>query len=252
MKKLAFILTKGAFAGGSLTALAIFGLLAILGLNQLPSLSEVETNMFLTPEKKIARVGEFIIVNVIVESKVPVNVFAGELHFDTSVLTIQAIDYNTSIADLWVELPWYNNGAGTLTFGGGTTRPGGFTGTDTLITVTFKTKTVGEGLISIHQPRILLHDGLGTDSNINTTIDTIINVSNTTQYTEMILNPLDTSARYTILTKAPSIDLNGDGKQGIADISIFMLNIAGSDPRYDFNLDGKVDIKDLNILLSSK
>lgn len=54
---------------------------------------------------------------------------------------------------------------------------------------------------------------------------------------------------YEVLEKAPSTDLNNDGKQTIADISIFMLNIVGNNARYDFNLDGSVDLRDLTILL---
>ena len=55
-----------------------------------------------------------------------------------------------------------------------------------------------------------------------------------------------------IVKERPSTDLNGDGRQSISDISIFMINMAGDDPRYDFNLDGAVNTKDLSILLNAR
>jgi hypothetical protein len=47
-------------------------------------------------------------------------------------------------------------------------------------------------------------------------------------------------------------DLNEDGKQTISDVSIFMINMVGDDPRFDFNRDGDVDAKDLSIMMSAQ
>jgi hypothetical protein len=50
----------------------------------------------------------------------------------------------------------------------------------------------------------------------------------------------------------PSTDLNGDGDQSFSDISVFLLNFAGNNPRFDFNQDGEVDGTDLKILREAR
>jgi hypothetical protein len=205
--------------------------------------------MRIEPQERVVTVDDRFQVEVIVESSVPVNVFAGELHFSKDLLVVDSIDYNTSIADLWAELPWFSNGDGTLNFAGGSTRNGGFTGKGSLIKVTFKTLGEGDGVISVYNPRILLHDGLGTDAEVTRPIDAIFTIENP-DVNLLAQSPAGSS--YKVRREVPSTDLNGDGKQTISDLSIFMLKITRNESRYDFNLDGKVDLKDLNILLGAK
>ena len=211
--------------------------------------TEVPAQMQISPQIETATVGEMITVDVVVESTVPVNVFGGELQFDSSVLKVSSIDYNTSIADLWAELPWFENGEGTLNFGGGTTQPGGFTGTGELITVTFETLSIGNGNLTINKPRILRHDGAGTDVDLKEVIEAVVQVAEEEPKENLITAEIVENS-VTITPKEASTDLNGDDKQTIADVSIFMLNMAGNDSRYDFNGDGRVNTKDLAILLS--
>lgn len=205
--------------------------------------------MRIEPREKILLKGDTFTVNIVVESSEPTNVFAGEVHFDPEILYIKGIDYNTSIADLWAELPWYSNGDGTLKFAGGTTRAGGFSGSDTLITIEFETLREGDGIISIHTPRVLRHDGLGTDIELAQSRDALFTVAETMPN---LITEKSEESTYRVAESAPSTDLNGDGKQSLADISIFMLHITSDDPQYDFNLDGDVTIKDLNILLDAE
>ena len=49
-----------------------------------------------------------------------------------------------------------------------------------------------------------------------------------------------------------AVDLNGDGKHTVADISIFLLNLSSDNPRFDFNLDGEVGAKDLSVIMNAK
>ncbi len=221
---------------------AVFGTLFLTG--------EPVTDMYLTPSSTLNTVGESFTLDVMVSSLVPVNVFAGEIRFDPSRLRISSIDYNISIADLWAEKPWYVNGEGTLAFGGGTTRKGGFFGTGNLLTITFEPIESGDATVVIDNPRILLHDGMGTDAELKPSIDAIITV----QKEENLLQ--ESSARMaspiTITKDKPKTDLNGDGKQSIADMSIFMMHLATNDLRSDFNDDGTVNTADLSLLLSVK
>jgi len=253
MKFITKFFKEGAVSPIALTASAFLAIVAIFGISILPNTEESDADMYIELAKKVVTVGETFEVEVLVESKIPVNVFAGELKFDHQVLSIKSIDYNISVANLWAEKPWYSNGDGTLNFAGGTTEKGGFTGVDTLIKVTFETIREGEGVLTLDKPRILLHDGLGTDAKLNASIDTIIVIENeSTTSSNPITNTQAVSTTYKVVEEPPSTDLNGDGKQSISDISIFMLNIASDDSKYDFNLDGKIDTKDLNIILGAE
>ncbi len=242
------------FCAGNITSLAlvaglIFAFISLIGVVNLDDPASSEISFNINPNKELLAVGEVFETDIIVNSHMPVNVFAGELVFDHNLLHVDSIDYNNSIADLWAELPWFSNGERRITFAGGTTRPGGFVGSDNLIKVTFRTIAEGTGTMSIINPRILLHDGLGTDAEVAKSTNALFSVGG---QPENLSQASTAPASYTVAKDAPTTDLNGDGKQSMADISIFMLNLAGDDRRFDFDLDGKVGIKDLNILLGKK
>jgi hypothetical protein len=230
---------------GTLIATALLGFLAVTSFLVLPLTNEVTTHMRLSPTAKTLVVGETFTVEVIVASPIPVNVFAGDLSFDTETLQVESIEYNTSIADLWAEEPWYSNGAGTLNFAGGTTQQGGFTGEAPLITINFKTLKEGSGLLAITDAEILKHDGLGTDAEIAPTIDALFTIASP----ENLLKTNASPTTYAVVKTIPSTDLNNDGKQSIADISIFMMHLQSTESRFDFNQDGNIDLKDFNIIL---
>ena len=252
MKYIRLFRARGTIVPLALGVTAFVSVVSILGITNLPNGATPKAGMYIEPNEKIVTLDETFEIEVIVASSVPVNVFSGEVHFDSDILIISAIDYDFSVADLWAELPWYSNGDGILVFGGGTTREGGFEGTASLITVTFMALKEGEGVISIREPRILQHDGLGTDIELGKSKDAIFIVPPVDSTNSDSSTTFYPGTSFKIAKKIPSTDLNADGKQSIVDTSIFMLNFIGKDARYDFNLDGKVDIKDLNILLSAK
>jgi hypothetical protein len=251
MKNNATQTRTGSIIPTTLLASAFLGFMAVIGFIIVPSNSIQSTSMRLEPLSKVLTLDETFKVAVVVESSVPVNAFAGELFFDTHSLAIQSIDYNTSIADLWAEKPWYSNGDGTVNFIGGTTRKGGFTGTDTLITVTFKAIGQGNGSLFIRDARILQHDGLGSDAPLSKPIDALFTIApaSTTSSSNLLSKEAEGS-RYSVVPKAPSTDLNGDGKQTIADVSILLLHMGSTEQQYDLNGDRKVDLKDMAIILS--
>lgn len=232
----------------ALVASAFIGFTALISVLMLPASITPDTQMRLEPLSGTIKEGDIFTVEVVVDTQTAANVFAGELIYDTEFFAIDSIDYNTSIADLWAEEPWYNRGENIIHFAGGTTRRGGFIGEGTLITVHFRSIAEGSGTLAISNPQILLHDGLGTLAEVGTPIDAIFTVENPLPNK---ITSQSTGSSIRVVEELPSTDLNGDGKQNIVDVSIFMLNIAGSDPRYDFNQDGKVNTIDLNILLGS-
>lgn len=226
-------------------------ILAVLGLSG-SMLIPPETNMRIEPQLGAYLIGDTFMVDIVVSSETPVNVFKGEVHFDPAVLRIESIDYNTSIADLWAEQPWYENGAGTLSFIGGTTHRGGFIGTGDLITITFKTLHEGPATINIENVRILKHDGLGTDVAVAQPIDAIFTIGEEELAGQTVLQKSILGPTLQVVTEQPTTDLNGDGKQSLADISIFMLDLASQNSRSDFNGDTKISTADLSIILDAK
>ncbi|MEK7639283.1 MAG: dockerin type I domain-containing protein [Patescibacteria group bacterium] len=237
------------FNGGHLLLASIIA--AVIGISSIllgPTMAGPTAEMRIEPSGGTIAVGEDFKVDIIVESREPVNVFKGLLSFDPTVLAITSIDYNTSAADLWAERPWFSNGEGTLNFIGGTTRPGGFTGTEKLISITFTAKASGKAKMVMTDVRILKHDGLGTDSVLATPLDSIFTIApeeleKSTKLETSLIGPT-----VVVTDTPPTTDLNGDGKQTILDVSIFMSDLASQNRQSDFNGDGKVDLADLSIL----
>lgn len=224
----------GALIAGALSAAVIM------------STPPAETTMTLTSESTRLRTGDTTTVAIAVRANTPVNVFSALLRFDHTKLQVERIDYNTSIADLWAEEPWYQNGDGTLGFAGGTTVPGGFTGEGTLITVTLRAREPGSAFLSLEDARILAHDGKGTDALTRMPLDVYLTVTE-----QAPAFSADTAALNTIIIRDSnrSLDLNGDGLQTLADVSIFMRHLATQNLRSDFNGDNLVGATDLSILL---
>lgn len=226
-------------------------ILGIGGFLAMPSAALPEADIRIEPTSQLVIIGDTFTVNVIVESSIPVNVFAGELLFDPAAVTIESISYNTSIADIWAERPWYSNGAGTLNFIGGTTNADGFLGEGTLLSITLKPTVTGKRSIELSEARILRHDGLGTDATLKPSVDAVFTVNNEQIERETVVKRSGTKVSVAIATKTPTTDLNGDGKQSLADVSIFMQTLITQDPIADFNGDGKINTADLSILLEA-
>lgn len=204
----------------------------------------------LSPTQATTIVGEPFFVEIVVNSDVPANAFSGLIEFDHTILQVAAIDYNTSIADLWVDKPWYENGDGTINFAGGTTKEGGFTGSGTLMKIAFIPTTAGDGHISIDEANVFAHNGFGSALELEPSIDGhFTDESLATSASSVGQNGSDGSSRVSVLSTPPTLDLDDDGDITIRDISIFMPNLFTKEARFDFNLDGEVDLKDFSILL---
>ena len=233
----------------SLARILIAGLVTVVGVAMVSnSVTSPNVDMYIEPATGVAVIGETFTIQIVVRSDIPVNVFKGSLTFSPDILTIQSIDYNTSIADLWAELPWYSNGDGTMNFTGGTTQPGGFSGEDTLIEITFLTKAIGQATIGMDEIRILQHDGLGSDAQLNAPIDAVFQVEEKVLAEETVLEKSATGPQIQVLANQPDTDLNDDGREGILDISIFMSDLATQNLRSDLNQDGVVNLADFSIL----
>lgn len=198
--------------------------------------------MYIAPVTATVERGAIQQFNIMVKSQVPVNAFVGEIIFDTEKFKVVDISYNTTVADLWVEEPWYNRADNNIYFAGGTTKPGGFIGNEALVTVTLQAVQAGDATFSLHNPRILAHDGLGHDVPLITPLDALF-IVDTTPYTVPI--PPPTNNYVTVIDNIPSLDLNRDGTIGFQDIGVLLSVIGSNEPQYDFTGDGKVTWSDL-------
>ncbi len=237
--------------GNLLVASVIAAFVGITGFVMAPVVVEPGNRIHIMPHEGLLTVGEPFTVTVEVDAVIPVNVFSGLITFNNETLVVEKIDYNVSIADLWAVEPWYSNGDGTLEFAGGTTEPGGFTGSDTLITITFKTIGTGEAALKLSDARILQHDGLGTDVElVDHPIDALFTIApEALAEMEVAGEPLQES-KVRVVSSIPSTDLNNDGQQSFTDMSIFMTLFTSQNSRADFNVDGKINLVDLSIIMN--
>jgi len=237
--------TRGSIIPNTLIASAIIGFATLASVLFVPKEPQTGTSMHIEPNELIIEKDSDFTIDVIVESDEAVNAFAGVLEFDEMTLEVASIDYNTSIADLWTQEPWFAKGDGTIAFAGGTSRSGGFTGKGSLLTVTFTGKNATTTPLTLTGTRILKHDGLGTDAQLRTSLDALFTIK-----------PLPSTGEVLTQAKPEEIilatDLNNDGATTIADVSIFMLQLAGQNMRSDFNNDKKVTAADLSILLDAR
>lgn len=220
----------------TLIGMAAIVILAVTGFNH------YQTSFELIPNKTAVITGEQIILDVIVKSTTPVNVFSGTVTFSDPTTTIENINYNISIAELWTETPWYKNGTGAVHFAGGTTAPGGFVGSGVLMQITFRMNTPGRQQINVKDGRILASDGLGSETNVwNENIFITATGSPVTIHESSIH----------ILPPKEFFDLNNDGIITLVDISQFFIFMATQNPQADFNQDSQINIADFSMLLAA-
>lgn len=201
--------------------------------------TERRNGIYFNPADTVQTIGTSFSTEIRVHTDTPVNVFSGDISFDPEMIEVVSIDYNTSIADLWAEEPWYHNGEGTLNFGGGTTKAGGFVGNDILLTITFATKALGSSTLTLTNARLLQHDGMGTDLLINPKpVDAILSIE-PVQLEEKtkVLTPKQTSrvvvassTQQVAQPQSPLADMNKDGIISLIDVSIFFQQFIAPKP----------------------
>ncbi|MCA9361365.1 hypothetical protein KC845_02285 [Candidatus Kaiserbacteria bacterium] len=237
--------------GRLLTAGVILAFTSLISVFMLTESDDIVADMKLNPTSGTYEINEEFEVLVEVSSKVPVNVFSGDIWYDPKILNVKSINYNTKVADLWAVEPWFENGDGTITFAGGTTKKNGFTGNGTLLNITFESIAEGEGSLQLVNSVILKHDGLGSETKLaSDAIDAIFTIAPEQMAEDIVAKPADNSGHIKTIKQKPSTDLNNDGKTTVVDVSIFMIHLSSQNKLSDFNQDNKVNTKDLSIILN--
>lgn len=243
-------LEKGNLGVGVLTV-AVTSLLAAAIFSLLTSLPPKTATITIKPSSKTLLVGEVLPVQIVVQSPEPSNAFTGELVFSNDTFVVEKIDYNTTLADLWVTEPWYSKADNTIYFAGGTTRTGGFVGTETLLTVHLRSTKSGAATLALENAQILAHDGFGTSLPLPESVDALFTSEALATQSEVIASAT-TTKNFTIIETPPSFDLTGDGVITLADVGTLLLKLGSSDPRFDLNLDGSVTQADITLLLAAR
>jgi len=120
--------------------------------------------LFLSPSTGSYSLNKTFSVKVMVNSGggVGVNAAEGNIKFDNSLLSVSRVDDSNSIFKLWTTDPTFSNGAGTISFGGGS--PGAYKGgAGEIFSIIFKTKAIGTAEAKFTSGIILAADGKGTN-----------------------------------------------------------------------------------------
>jgi hypothetical protein len=126
--------------------------------------SAASASLYLSPNAGSYDVGKSFNVSVVINSGggVGINASDGVIKFDPSYLTVTKVSDASSIFKLWTTEPTYSNGAGTISFSGGT--PGSYTGSaGTVFSISFTSKKAGKTDVSFSSGNVLANDGKGTN-----------------------------------------------------------------------------------------
>ena len=83
---------QGAVVPGALIAGALFAFVSVMGFLVMPLTTEPLADMYIEPQTGVGKIDETFSVTVMVRGATPVNVFAGEVTFDSTVLSVESIE----------------------------------------------------------------------------------------------------------------------------------------------------------------
>ncbi len=224
---------------------AILGLLA----SSLSSIGGTTTTVFFTPYgDETIPPGTTTTIDININTRVPINALGATISFSKDTLEIVGISKERSFFDLWTEDTSIDEDSGEIHFSGGTTKQGGLMGTGTMLTLTVRTKTPGSALLQFKNVQVFPSNDTGKP--IDTDTRTITYTIKTPD-TLVVAGGGSSGAPSAPTATPPNLDLNGDGKINLVDLSILIFKMLGPyDPRYDFNMNGSVGLDDLSIMLS--
>lgn len=117
----------------------------------------------LSPNTGVYTANGIFTVNVTVSTDgKSINAAEGTLSFNPKELSVVSVNRSGSIFNLWVAEPAFSNGAGTITFSGGS--PSGYSGrSGTIMSVTFRAAGAGTARVNFKNGSVLANDGRGTN-----------------------------------------------------------------------------------------
>jgi len=237
------IIALAAFTGIVLTGQAP-ELLSLVASGATSTFSGSSTVLYFTPHQDTLAAGDTAILDVRVNTNIPINAIGATISFPHDTVEIVGIDKEKSFFDLWTEETVIREDLGEIYFSGGTYESGGLTGIGTILTLKVRAKKAGRAELHFKDTDVYGHDGRGK------TVDT---EKRSFAYTigEKSTGSTHAATAYQEIPK-PSADFNGDGRVTISDMSILAIQLlAGYNARYDLNLDGGVNLADLSVFFAS-
>src|SRR3989344_2211164 len=128
-----------------------------------PKIGQAAT-LLLSPSSGTFSIGSTFNVSILLDTEEEsINALEVSLSFPPDMLQIVSPSTGQSIIGVWTANPKFDNINGRIELQGGV--PGGITSSKSLIsTVTFRVKSVGEGLVKfLDKSKVLLNNGLGTN-----------------------------------------------------------------------------------------
>jgi hypothetical protein len=121
-------------------------------------------NISLAPISGTYKVGSTIsIVISLTNNQDTINAVSAGLSFSNDTLELTSLSKDGSVMTLWAEDPTYSNVTGKVSFEGGVTNPGFSNSQGKILTLTFKVKKEGQGLVTISSGSVLANDGDATN-----------------------------------------------------------------------------------------
>jgi hypothetical protein len=183
-----------------------------------------------TEAPSFIEVGSTFEVHVMLHTDAAINAVGGVVKFSPHHLEMLSLDRQNSVVSLWSEEPSYSNNEGSVQFSGGILQSDSDTSQleKKVFTMLFRTLNPGPADISILDPQILAHDGLGT------------NLAQGTPEIRFVVRAPHTA----------SPDVNRDGVVSLLDVNtLYIQTYRSYDPDFDLNADNKVSWADVRALL---
>ena len=196
-------------------------------------MQEPDADIFITTSKNDVHPNDVFTADVRLRSNVPVNAVESEIHFDPESLEFIDLTFDKSLLNLWVKEPFYDPVERAVVFIGGTTRADGFTGEDSIVTITFKAKRLDSTVIDSTHSLVLRHDGEGSDTHVHAlNTDVIIHEITPHGHDNVLIDTDQTSVsvierRSGTTSVVFRLDFNSDGKISLRDISVFFSSLFG-------------------------
>ncbi len=140
------------------------GFIFVVVLKSVSGGSVFAATISLSPSKTSVLQGEAFTATVSVNTQgVAINNAEGTISFPASLVSVESVNLNGSIFNIWVEQPTYSNTNGTISFNGGLPNPG-YTGSNgTVMRVVFRAKKTGSVPLTFSAADVYANDGLGTN-----------------------------------------------------------------------------------------
>lgn len=120
-------------------------------------------SLSLSPSTGVYQSGSTFTVRVDLDTQgQTINAADGVLSFNPNLLSVVAVNRNSSIFNLWVSEPSFSNADGTVSFSGGS--PSGYSGgRGSVMNITFRASGSGGSRVNFSSGSVLANDGRGTN-----------------------------------------------------------------------------------------